>query len=89
MIDNSGSKLSLKVVFPIKFNIVPTYDHSPQKHIEGLVKKPTQGLLLIHSGIEATLAITMIHSAICNMGNKTLSTRRYSARLTRHKQKIK
>ena len=52
-------------------------------------KKPAQGLLLIHSGIEATLAITMIHSAICNMGNKTLSTRRYSARLTRHKPEIK
>ena len=54
-----------------------------------LIKKPAQGLLLIHSGIEATLAITMIHSAICNMGNKTLSTRRYSARLTHHKPEIK
>ena len=33
-----------------------------------LIKKPAQGLLLIHSGIEATLAITMIYSAICKMG---------------------
>ena len=32
------------------------------------LKKPAQGLLLIHGGIEATLAITMIHSAIYNSG---------------------
>ena len=36
--------------------------------MEGLIKKPAQGLLLIHNGIEATLAITVIHSAICNNG---------------------
>ena len=47
---------------------MPTYDHSPQKHVEGLIKKPDQGLLLIHSGIEAILAITMINSAIYNNG---------------------
>ena len=68
LIDNSRSKLSLKVAFANIVDIVPTYDHSPQKHVEGLIKKPAQGLLLIHSGIEATLAITMIHSAICNNG---------------------
>ena len=64
-------------------------DHGPQKQRWGLIKKPAQGLLLIHSGIEATLAITVIHSAICNNGKKTLSTRRYSARLTRHEPEIK
>ena len=47
---------------------MPAYDHSLQKHIEELIKKLAQGSLLIHSGIEATLAITMIHSAICNNG---------------------
>ena len=47
---------------------MPTNDHSPQKHVEGFIKKPAQGLLLIHSGIEAALAITMINSAICNNG---------------------
>ena len=43
-------------------------DHDPQKQREELLRKPAQGLLLIHSGIEATLAITMIHSAIYNNG---------------------
>jgi len=67
---------------------VPTHDHHPQKHIEGLLKMPAQGSLLIHGGIEAVLAISMIHYAIYYNGNKTLSTRRYSARLTHHKPKI-
>ena len=48
---------------------------------------PTQGSLLIHGGIEAVLAIAMINCAICNNGNKTLSMRRYSARLTIINQK--
>ena len=68
LIDKSRSKLSLIVKFPTWFNTVLKYDHSPQKHVEGLIKKPAQGLLLIHGGIEATLAITKIHSAISNNG---------------------
>ena len=55
--------------------------------IEGLLKMPT-GSLLIHGGIEAVLGIAMIDGTICNNGNKTLSTRRYSARLTHHKPEI-
>ena len=57
--------------------------------IEGLLKMPAQGSLLIHGGIETVLAIAMIDGTIYNNGNKTLSTRRYSARLTRHKLEIK
>jgi hypothetical protein len=44
--------------------------------------------LFIHSGIEAVLAIAHIHLAICNKREGTLSTRRYLARLTRHKPKL-
>ena len=50
---------------------------------------PAQDSLLIHGGIEAILAIAVIDGAICNNGNKTLSMRRYSARLTSHKPEIK
>ena len=50
---------------------------------------PAQGSLLIHGRTEAVLAIAMINCTICNNGNKTLSTRRYSARLIRHKPEIK
>ena len=60
-----------------------------KKHIEGLLKMPAQGSLLIHGGIEAILAIAVIDGTIYNNGNKTLSTRRYSARLTHHKLEIK
>jgi hypothetical protein len=67
---------------------VPTHDHHPQKHIEGLLKMPAQGSLLIHGGIDAILVIAVIDGAICNNGNKTLSTRRYSTRLTHHKPEI-
>ena len=67
---------------------MPKHDHDPQKHVEGLIKKPAQGLLLIHGGIEVTLAISVIDGAIYNNGNKTVSTRRYLARLTCHKPEI-
>ena len=50
---------------------------------------PSQGLLLVHGGTESVLAIAMINCTICNNGNKTLSTRRYSARLINHKTKKK
>ena len=40
-------------------------------------------LVLIHYRSKAVLAVAMIHNVICNNGNKTLSMRRYSARLTR------
>ena len=56
--------------------------------IEGLLKMPTQGSLLIHGGIEAVLAIAVIDDTICNNGNKILSTRRYLARITHHKLEI-
>ena len=56
--------------------------------IEGLLKMPAQGSLLIHGGIEAVLVIAVIDGTIYNNGNKTLSTRRYSARLTHHKLEI-
>ena len=59
-----------------------------QSMIEGLLKMSAQGLLLIHGGIEAILAISMIDGTIFNNGNKTMSTRRYSARLTHHKLEI-
>ena len=67
---------------------MPTHDHHPQKHIEGLLKIPAQASLVIHGGIEAILAIAVIDGTIYNNGNKTLSTRRYSARLTCHKPEI-
>ena len=69
--------------------LVPTHDHHPQKLIEGLLKMPAQGSFLIHGGIEAVLTIAVIDGTICNNGNKTLSTRKYSARLTHHKPEIK
>ena len=47
-----------------------------------------QGSLLVHGGTKAVLAIAMINYTICNNGNETLSMRRYSARLTRHKPEI-
>ena len=50
---------------------------------------PAQGSLLVHGRTEAVLAIAMINYTICNNGDKTLSTRRYLARLTRHKPKNK
>jgi hypothetical protein len=47
-------------------------------------------LIVAHSRIETVDAISIVHLAICNNnGNKALSTRRYSARLTRLKQKNK
>ena len=49
---------------------------------------PAHGSLLVHSGIEVVLVIAMINCTICNNENKTLSTRRYSARLTHHKLEI-
>ena len=67
---------------------MPTHDHNPQKHVEGLIKMPAQGSLLIHGGIEAILAISVIDGTIYNNGNKNLSTRMYSARLTHHKLEI-
>jgi len=49
---------------------------------------PAQGSLLVHGEIEAVLAIAVINYTIYNNGNKTLSMKRYSARLTRHKLEI-
>ena len=49
---------------------------------------PVQGSLLIHGGTEVVLVIAVINYTICNNGNKTLSMRRYSARLTPHKLEI-
>ena len=87
-IDSSGSKLSSKLAFvnivQIQCQLMITIHKSI---IEGLLKMPAQ-CSLIHGGIEAILAIAMIDGAICNNGNKTLSTRRYSARLTHHKPEI-
>ena len=67
---------------------MPTHDHNPQKHIRRIIKMPAQGSLLIHGGIEAVLEIAVIDGTIYNNGNKTLSIRRYSARLTHHKPEI-
>jgi len=39
-------------------------------------------LFLIHCRIKAILAVAVVHNIIYNNGNKTLSMRRYSARLT-------
>jgi len=45
---------------------------------------PAHGLLVfITSREQASFTIAFIYLVICNNGNKTLSTRRYSARLTR------
>jgi hypothetical protein len=43
--------------------------------------------LLVHNWREAILAVAMIHCTICNKWEETLSTRRYSARLTVINQK--
>ena len=67
---------------------MPTHEHNPQKHIEGLLEMPGQGSLLIHDGIEAILAISVIDGTIYNNGNKTLGKRRYSARLIHYKPEI-
>ena len=89
MIDSSRSKLKFKSSIS---NIVQIQcQHMITIHnsiIEGLLKMPAQGSLLIHGGIEVVLAIAVIDGTICSNGNKTLSTRRYSARLTRHKPEI-
>jgi hypothetical protein len=42
-------------------------------------------LIVAHSRVETVDAIFIVYLAICNNNrNKDLSTRRYSARLTRH-----
>ena len=46
-------------------------------------------LFLIHCRSKVVLTVAMVHHVICNNRKKTLSTRRYSARLTRHKPKIR
>jgi hypothetical protein len=46
-------------------------------------------LVVAHHQIQTVDAITIVHLTICNNnGNNALSMRRYSARLTRHKQEI-
>jgi hypothetical protein len=45
-------------------------------------------LIVAHRGIQTVDAISIVHLVICNNnGNKTLSMRMYSARLTRLKRK--
>jgi hypothetical protein len=47
-------------------------------------------LVVVHRWIKTVDAVTIVHLTICNNnGNKTLSMRMYSARLTRLKLKIK
>jgi hypothetical protein len=47
-------------------------------------------LVVAHHWIQTVDAATIVHLTICNNnGNNALSTRRYSARLTRHKPEIK
>jgi len=58
------------------------------------ISKATRGglahdLLIIRSQMVTVSPVAMIHDIICNKGNKTLSMRMYSAKLTRHKPKIK
>jgi hypothetical protein len=46
-------------------------------------------LVVAHRWIHAVNAVVVVHLTICNNnGNNALSTRRYSARLTRRKPKI-
>jgi hypothetical protein len=46
-------------------------------------------LVVAHRRVQTVDAIPIVHLTICNNnGNNALSTRRYSARLTRHKPKI-
>ena len=88
MIDSSGSKV--KFESSISNMVQIQCQHRIKIHksiIEGLLKMPAEGSLLIHGGIEAILAISVIDGTICNNENKTLSTRRYSTGLTRHKPK--
>jgi hypothetical protein len=43
-------------------------------------------LVVVHRRVQAVDAITVVHLTICNSnGNNALSTRKYSARLTRLK----
>jgi two-component sensor histidine kinase len=46
-------------------------------------------LVVVHRRIQTVDAITIVHLTIYNNnGNNTVSMRRYSARLTRHKPEI-
>jgi hypothetical protein len=45
--------------------------------------------LRLYGRSQPTLAVVMIHHNLQQVGNKTLSTRRYSARLTHQKPEIK
>jgi hypothetical protein len=47
-------------------------------------------LVVAHRRIQTVRAVPVVHLTICNNnGNNALSTRMYSARLTRHKPEIK
>jgi hypothetical protein len=47
------------------------------------------GLLFIaHSRVEAVLTVAIVHPPSATNGNRTLSMRRYLARLTHHKPEI-
>jgi hypothetical protein len=58
----------------------------PAKAIDKTESDHALGLSITHRRVKTVDAIPIIHLAICNNnGNKALSTRMYSARLTRHK----
>jgi hypothetical protein len=63
--------------------------HFQQKHQIRYTERPLSLVLVVaHRRVQAVNAITVVHLTICNNnGNNALSTRKYSARLTRLKLK--
>ena len=53
------------------------------------MEAPCPSLLLVHNGKEAILKVAAVQGIICNKWEINPEYRRYSARLTRHKPKIK
>jgi hypothetical protein len=73
----------------ISSDIVPGDSHFPQKHQTRDTERPLPLVLVVaHRRVQTVNAITIVHLTICNNnGNNALSTRKYSARLTRLNQK--
>jgi hypothetical protein len=87
---NIAEASSFKTTHTFSSDTVPVSSHLQQKHQMRDTEWPLPLVLVVsHRRIQAVNAIAVVHLTICNNnGNNALSTRRYSARLTRLKPEI-
>jgi hypothetical protein len=87
---NIAEASSFKTTHTFSSDTVPVGSHLQQKHQMRDMEWPLLLVLVVaHRRIQAVNAIAVVHLTICNNnGNNALSTRRYSARLTRLKPEI-